>query len=67
MCKTLRYRPMEQPLLPVPMVASRLSVDPQTVRRLIAEGRLRAVRVGRAYRVAPGDLERFIAANRTSS
>lgn len=39
-------------------VATRLGVHVKTVRRQVREGRLPAVRVGRQYRVAAGELER---------
>jgi excisionase family DNA binding protein len=41
-------------------VADRLGVHPETIRRLIHDGRLEAVRVGRALRVAPAALEGFL-------
>ena len=45
-------------LLTVREVAERLHVHPITVRRLIASGRLAAVRIGRAVRVREADLSR---------
>jgi excisionase family DNA binding protein len=45
-------------------VADRIGVHPETVRRLIHEGRLRAVRVGRALRVENDALEELIAQQR---
>lgn len=41
-------------------VAERLGVHPETIRRLIHEGRMDAVRVGRVLRVARADVEAFI-------
>lgn len=39
--------------------AQRLSLHPKTVLRLIHEGRLRATRIGKAYRVLRSDLDAF--------
>jgi excisionase family DNA binding protein len=41
-------------------VADRLGVHPETIRRLIHDGRLEAVRVGRVLRVGGDELERFL-------
>lgn len=41
-------------------VAGRLGVHPETIRRLIHDGRLEAVRVGRVLRVGAPELERFL-------
>lgn len=40
--------------------AESLRVSPATLRRLIAGGRIRAVRVGRSVRIDPRDLEAFL-------
>ncbi len=45
-------------------VLSYLRINARTVYRLIREGDLRAVRVGRQWRVRRQDLERFVAAQR---
>lgn len=42
--------------LTVPEVAEALSCSPDTVRRLIARGEMRAVRFGRLIRVATGEV-----------
>jgi len=45
-------------------VADRMGVHPETIRRLIHEGRLRAVRVGRALRIDHASLEELVARQR---
>ncbi len=45
-------------------VAGRLGVHPETIRRLIHDGRLDAVRVGRVLRVDAAALEGFLARQR---
>lgn len=44
--------------LTVPEVAEALSCSPDTVRRLIARGEMRAVRFGRLIRIATGEVAR---------
>jgi excisionase family DNA binding protein len=41
----------------VEQFAERLKLHPKTVRRFIREGRVRAVKVGRSYRILRSDLE----------
>lgn len=41
-------------------VARRLRVDPRTIYRVIASGHLRAVRVGRVWRVPADALEAYL-------
>jgi excisionase family DNA binding protein len=53
-------------LLEVAHVAHRLSASQEFVRRLIREGKLRAIRIGRRWRVDPADLEAFIDQQRTA-
>lgn len=48
-------------LLRTKEVAERLAVSPSMAWKLIATGELRAVRIGRAVRVRPVDLEAYIA------
>lgn len=49
-------------LLQVEDVAARLSISTKTVRRLIAAGKLRAIRLGRrALRVSEADLQAYLA------
>ena len=47
-------------LLRVDDVADRLSVAGVTVRRLISRGDLKAIRVGKAIRVRPEDVESYL-------
>lgn len=47
-------------LLRLTEVAGRLDVSLPTVRRLVADGSIQAVRVGRILRVRPQDLETYI-------
>jgi excisionase family DNA binding protein len=52
-------------LLEVAHVAHRLSASQEFVRRLIRDGKLKAVRLGKRWRVDPVDLEAFINKQRT--
>jgi excisionase family DNA binding protein len=52
------------PLYTVREVADQLGVHPETIRRLIHDGRLDAVRVGRVLRVDGAALEGFLARQR---
>ncbi len=47
-------------LLDVAAVADTLGVCPRTVRRMIKDGRIPALRVGRSVRVRAADLNRLI-------
>jgi excisionase family DNA binding protein len=49
-------------LLSLPEAAERLGVSIYTVRRWIKDGKLRAFRPGKEYRVQEADLEEFLAA-----
>jgi excisionase family DNA binding protein len=49
-------------LLPLPEAAERLGVSVYTVRRWIKDGKLKAFKPGKEYRVREGDLEEFLAA-----
>ena len=53
-----------QGLYSVRDVANQLGVHPETIRRLIHDGRLDAVRVGRVLRVHAAALEGFLARQR---
>lgn len=54
----------EPGLVSVREVADQLGVHPETVRRLIHDGRLDAVRVGRVLRVHRDAVDRFLARQR---
>jgi len=58
--------PAEQPdsLVSVRDVADQLGVHPETIRRLIHDGRLDAVRVGRVLRVHRDAVDSFLARQR---
>ena len=51
-------------LLTLDQVADRLQVSRRTVERLVAAGRIRIVRIGRAIRVTERELEAYVAAQR---
>jgi excisionase family DNA binding protein len=61
-----RVSPAEQPdsLVSVRDVADQLGVHPETIRRLIHDGRLDAVRVGRVLRVHRDAVDSFLARQR---
>src|ERR1700684_487606 len=48
---------MSQELYSVEQVAERLGLHVKTVRNYVREGRLKAVRIGKQYRIAREDLE----------
>lgn len=54
---------LTEPFLDVASIAELLGVNHRTVRAWIAEGRLRAVRVGAQIRVEPAALREFLANN----
>jgi excisionase family DNA binding protein len=56
--------PQHESLYSVREVASRLGVHPETIRRLIHDGRLDAVRVGRVLRVHKDAVDGFLARQR---
>lgn len=43
-------------------VAERLSVSERTLRRMIADGRLSAIRIGAQWRITQAELERLMGA-----
>lgn len=48
---------MSEEIYTVEQFAERLKLHPKTVRRFIREGRLRAVKVGKSYRILRSDME----------
>jgi excisionase family DNA binding protein len=50
----------EDPWLTVPQVSAELKIHPATVRIWIKNGRLRAVRVGREWRVRRSEIDRAL-------
>lgn len=55
---------MSEDIYTAEQCAERLKLHPKTVRRFIREGRLRAVKVGKSYRVLRSDLEALTGALR---
>lgn len=53
---------MSEEVYTVEQFAERLRLHPKTVLRFIREGRVRAVKVGRSYRILRSDLEAMIGA-----
>jgi excisionase family DNA binding protein len=51
---------LETPLLTVHQTAELLKVRESTIRALIHDKRLRAVKIGKEWRIAQEDLERFL-------
>jgi excisionase family DNA binding protein len=58
--------PMNDRLLSIAEVAQWLGCGPRTVRRLIADGRLTAHKIGRVLRIDPGSVEAFLASTSTA-
>ena len=52
-----------RPLLTVAEVGELLRLSPRSIRRLIADGRLPIVRLGRAIRIRPQDVEALVASS----
>lgn len=52
-------RPLE-PVYEVPQVAEHLNCTAETIYKLVAEGKLRAIRVGRLVRVPESAITEFI-------
>jgi excisionase family DNA binding protein len=56
----MKTRPRSQELITVDAAAKRLQLHPKTVLRSIRSGRLRATRIGKAYRIVSADLDAFV-------
>ena len=55
---------MSEDVYTVELAAERLRLHPKTVLRFIAEGRLRAVKMGKSYRILRSDLDALIGSKR---
>ncbi len=51
---------IDETLLTPAQVAERLQVNERTVTRWLRDGYLRGYKLGKEWRVSPGDLQRFI-------
>lgn len=51
---------MNTPMMTIHDVAAKLNVDERTIRELIRKNELRAIKVGKEWRVARGDLDAYI-------
>lgn len=51
---------MSHELYSVEQVAERLGLHVRTVRSYVREGRLKALKIGKQYRITRGDLEAFL-------
>jgi excisionase family DNA binding protein len=58
---------LSKPFMTTHEIAALLKVSEATVRTWIHEGELRAIRVGREFRVAAKDMEAFVNAHATRS
>jgi excisionase family DNA binding protein len=65
MIETMAQRYAEANFLTVAEVARLLRVSNMTVYRLISSGALRAVRVGKSYRLTEHDIDRYLARSAT--
>jgi excisionase family DNA binding protein len=61
--RTVSTISIDEPLLSVVDVAERLGVSVRTIRTMINDGRIRAVRVGVQIRVEPAALREYLTAN----
>lgn len=52
--------PSPDPLITLVDVAERLNVSLRSVQRLVRQGRIRVIRIGRLVRVQTADVDRFI-------
>jgi excisionase family DNA binding protein len=54
----------EKPLLTTQDIAELLEMHITTIRRYIREGKIKAIRIGREYRIRREDFEEFLEARR---
>ncbi len=54
-------------LLKVNEAAARLAISPSMLRKIVREGRLGHVRVGRALRITEGALDKFVAGHQVEA
>lgn len=52
--------PSSPPLMTIHDVAAQLNVDERTVRELIRKNELRAIKVGKEWRVTEADLDNYV-------
>lgn len=52
--------PMIAPMLTIHDVAAKLNIDERTVRELIRKNELRAIKIGKEWRVQEDDLEAYV-------
>jgi excisionase family DNA binding protein len=52
--------PSSMPMLTIHDVAANLNVDERTVRELIRKNELRAIKIGKEWRVTPDDLDVYV-------
>lgn len=52
--------PSAQPMMTIHDVAASLNVDERTVRELIRKNELRAIKIGKEWRVTPDDLDAYV-------
>lgn len=58
---------MERDYLTVEQISEMLNIHPKTIQRYIREGKLRAIKVGKGWRVSGHDLSVFIESNKVDS
>lgn len=56
----LSSMPFANPMLTIHDVAAKLNVDERTVRELIRKNELRAIKVGKEWRVTEDDLDSYV-------
>lgn len=54
----------KEQLLSPEEVAKRLAISPKTVREYLREGRIKAMKVGRLWRVRESDLQQYLKGDR---